>query len=302
VKAILQNLEPEHSPIFLVGAPRSGTSLLVRAVGLSPDVAMFEETGIFALVHVRMNPWRVAAVQRRAGAAAPWLPEVLVRFAADVARGKRRFHDLLVRMMEYTKIQAYDLQPSDGLNDTQAIVLTEDDRHLLAQLEAKYRTLMHGDFGRAVGVLLHDFRTLAGGRRIAEKTPSHFRYLPLVRHYFPDAQIIFIERDKQDVLASYVHTFAGRHRGWRRAARHIAADWDDARVVYDACVDDERLHRLQYGDLLGDPAGTLRSLYAFLDVNPPDDLANHTAQIKRTPSNWERLSISQRTYLESLLA
>jgi hypothetical protein len=150
-------------------------------------------------------------------------------------------------------------------------------------------------------VLLHDFRTLAGGTRIVEKTPSHFRYLPLIRHHFPDAQVIFIERDKQDVLASYVRTFAERHRGWRRAARHIAADWDDARAVHDACADDERVHRVKYADLVGDPAGTLRSLYAFLDVDPPDDLATHATQIRRTPSNWERLSASQRTYMESLL-
>ena len=46
-----QHLTPIH--LFVVGAPRSGTSYLARALSLPEEVAYFEESGVFSLYGAR---------------------------------------------------------------------------------------------------------------------------------------------------------------------------------------------------------------------------------------------------------
>lgn len=299
LSGILSNMQGEESPIFLVGAPRSGTSLLGRIVGLSPDVAMFEETGLISLVYARMNPIKVRGL-KRAGTFIPSPFDLWVRHACDRLRGIDRLRYLLRRMLEYTRIRDYDLCPGNGLRDIQNIRLDRYDEKLLDHLYHKYKSLMGHDFGSVAGVLLRDYRMLAEKDRIAEKTPMHFLYLSLIFERFPRTKVVFISRNKKDVLVSYVRTFARRHMSWRHAIRHIHRLYEQAHIVAADYRDHPGVLAVAYEDLLTDSLATVRRIYSFLEVAPPSDLDAKLQGVRQTPSRWDKLTSKQQRCIRRL--
>ena len=300
-QAVLDNALEEDSPLFLVGAPRSGTSLLGRIVGLSPTVSIFEETGLFSLVYARRNPFRACKMQRDAGIFVPNPFCTAFLHACDRLRGINRLRNLLQRMLEYTRIGEYDLNPGEGLNASQGVHLKENDANMLRLLHRKYESLMQGDFGDVVGVLLRDYRLLAGKEKIAEKTPTHFLYLPLIFSKFPGARVVFISRDRKEVIASYVDTFKNRHISWRQAVKYIHALHCRAQKVAALYSDHEHVLQLAYDDLMTSPPEAVRRIYEFLEVAPPTDLAAKLAVIGKTPSRWQKLTDTQRRRIEKIL-
>jgi hypothetical protein len=299
---VAQSREGERSPIFIVGAPRSGTSVVGRIVGLSPDISIFEETGLFSLVYARRNPFRAHALQRQMGLFADNSLGCAAANLSDRLRGIDRFRNLLRRMLAYTRVQDYDLNPSDALIDTQGVQLDVEDEELLGMLHEKYRSLMSTDFGFVIGILLRDFRVLAGRNRIAEKTPTHFLYLPPMLRLFPSAKVVFVSRGAREVLASYIGTFASRHTSWKRAARHIHRLWIHARDAAEFYAEDRRVLNVEYDDLVTGTIDTVRQIYGFLDASPPADDGRKLTDVERTPSRSQTLSEVQNRYLERLLS
>jgi hypothetical protein len=204
-------------------------------------------------------------------------------------------------MLEYTRIEDYDLNPSNGLSDIQNIRLDAEDERLLSSLYEKYRSIMASDFGAIAGILLRDFRLLAEKERIAEKTPTHFLYLPPIFRFFPDARVVFISRDAREVLASYVCTFSYRHISWRRAVRHIHGLCEQARNVAKFYADDVRVLNVVYDELLTETTTTMRRIYGFLGVAPSADLDTKLAGVQRTASHSDKLTEAHKRYIDELL-
>jgi hypothetical protein len=298
---VIQNRQPEHSPIFIVGVPRSGTSLLGRIVGLSPDVSIFEETGLFSLVYARRYPFRAYAHQKQRGTSTINPLGATAANLSDHLRSIDRLRNLLRRMLEYTRVRGYDLRPSNGLSDTQNIELDAGDEELIDVLYGKYQSLTGSDFGGALRVLLRDFRLLAQTPRIAEKTPTHFLYLASIFHYFPDARVVFISRDARDVLASYVGTFSHLHISWKRAARHIHRLCDKASAVAKSYGDDRRVLYVDYQELVSETLATVGRVYEFVGVSPAADTDTKLADVGKTTSQAASLPEAQKRYIEALL-
>jgi tetratricopeptide (TPR) repeat protein len=152
-------------PIFILGAPRSGTTLIEQVLACHPDVA--------------------------AGGELPWLGElrqVALRFCADAGS----FPGCLARSW------------------------TADQRHLAAVFRDHYlaRAQSAGLFG-------------GGGRFFTDKMPFNEMYLPLLRMAFPEAAIVFIQRDPRDVAVSMLanHLSHGFNCAYRieDIVRHLAA-------------------------------------------------------------------------------
>jgi hypothetical protein len=122
----------------------------------------------------------------------------------------------------------------------------------------------------ARGVFRNVLREKPGATMVAEKTPDHSLYLPMIRWLFPKAMVIHVVRDVRDVVASLLDA-AGRPWGegwapadakaaaelwvkWVAAARHDAETWPDFH------------HEVHYESLVAAGPESLDGIFRFLSV------------------------------------
>lgn len=141
--------------------------------------------------------------------------------------------------------------------------------------------------------------------RFLEKTPKNALRIPFLNRIFPDARFIVLWRDPRENLGSIIDAWrSGRWKtynglpgfdgpwslllppGWRamngRPLEEIAAfQWGSTyRIVLDdlAVLARERWTSVTYGELLADPAATIRRLCGFAGIEFDPSLAQHVTQ------------------------
>jgi hypothetical protein len=101
-------------------------------------------------------------------------------------------------------------------------------------------------------------------RRLLTKSPS-VRHLDRFFTFFPSARLVILVRDGRSVAQSAMDTFGWSFdracREWSAAAQSIH------RFQQDQSNRAERWRLVRYEDLVDDPEGHLRSLFAFLDLD-----------------------------------
>ncbi len=212
-------------PVFIVGVPRSGTTLLAAMLSAHSHLSCGPETGFFR---------RLAAVNPDALCDAASWPRAAVNFIAGIK------HTGYGQYAEKRLLEKYRLEPArieSFLAEKSPAV-----PHILAAVTEQY---MHA----------------AGKIRWIEKTPDHIQYLPILRRYFPESPVIHIVRDPRDVALSLTKVPWGAQSFfealffWRRfegaGSEFLAAD--------------ERSYVLRYEDLLTTPRETLTDLCRFID-------------------------------------
>lgn len=126
--------------------------------------------------------------------------------------------------------------------------------------------------------VLTAFQEKAGKARIGEKTPGHSAFLPLLLEWFPDARILFTQRDPRAVVASQMKTFYVRKRLTPRSFKQgliarkreqelifYARDWvKNFQTYLPPWEDDERFHVVVYENLVQNTEAELRTLFDFL--------------------------------------
>jgi len=182
---------PDDRPIFVIGSPRSGTTLLRMILDTHPRISCGEETHFLReLEPITGRHWRM--LEPYGFPRDYWLERI---------RGL------------YTGFQA-------------------------------------------------DYLVRRGKARWAEKDPTYTLLLPYIGELFPEALYLHLVRDGHDVVASHRDRW-----GYRSAARVARGEWQRhvtaARALRDGPAA-SRFHELRYEDLVADPEGTLRPLFAFL--------------------------------------
>lgn len=117
------------------------------------------------------------------------------------------------------------------------------------------------------------------GRRLVLKSPPHTARVALLRELYPDARFVHVHRHPYDVLRSTRHLYATWYR-WFAFLRAPDREGADDRIfaiyreLHDAYLDDvaslpsETVHTIAYEALARDPIGTLRGVYAALELGP----------------------------------
>ena len=145
----------------------------------------------------------------------------------------------------------------------------------------------------------------AGGRWVL-KAPDHTKHLSQLLEVYPDALIIWTHRDIMKVipsLSSVVGIIRSVYREIdRKAVGRSAADFHRRKIEAGLAVRDRipkgQLLDLNYDDLLKNPIGKVRDVYAYFDLPWHDE--NESRMLKYLESNQQNAHGEHKYTLEDL--
>ena len=237
---------------FIVGVPRSGTTVLRLALHNHRDICVPAETWFFRKLSRRAAYYGSFASEEHIG-----------RFARDVA--------------------GFRVEVDQKFADVFAITQGE--------IAGVLRRSRVSNFAEAFWALMAHFAGREGKTIWGEKTAFYTSILPILSGCYPEARFILLLRDPRDVVSSLHHTPWGKQAypsladaalRWRVGMREVEAGLHD--------LDSARLLRVRYESLAREPEHSLRRICEFLGV--PFDAAmlsfhERTDQlITRTSQAW----------------
>jgi hypothetical protein len=223
-------------PIFIVGAPRSGTTLLQYMLRSHPNIS---------------------------------LPTGESHFFIPLFRNEEGFGDLTKQENIRAVLEAMYKQSADFLDtDIHGIQFNID--RLTKEFHAEGRVTMEAIFSG-----LFEKNAIGEGKtRWGDKTPYYVLHMKLLLEKFPDAQFIHLIRDGRDVAMSllnrkhdfgvYNYFFAAKY--WEI---YVALGRECGQTL-----GDKTYHEVRYEDLLTSPETAMRGICKFLDEPYSDNLVN----------------------------
>ncbi len=229
-------MSPLNKPIFIVGAPRSGTTLFQYMLRSHPNIS---------------------------------LPTGESHFFIPLFRGEEAFGDLSKIENLRSVLEAMYRQSADFL-DTDIHGIKFDIDQLASEFHAEGRTSMESIFSG-----LFEKNALGEGKaRWGDKTPYYVLHMKLLLEKFPNAQFIHLIRDGRDVAMSllnrkhdfgvYNYFFAAKY--WeiyvelgRECGRSLGKN------IY---------HEVRYEELLNNPEIAMKGVCEFLNESYSDNLVN----------------------------
>jgi hypothetical protein len=251
--------EPVHAPLFVVGPPRTGTTILLELLALDPQLR-----APLAWEALHPLPEEGDAERRRE------LSECEQEFWADVHPEFMTMHELRSDLpCECVNFLAYDFAGPyfSMMYDTPSFTGWQlENLDTLGRVYRLHRrmlqTFQHADT-RPDG---------AAPRRWLLKSPGHLSTLAALFAEYPDARVIHTHRDPRRFIASLVSLLA--------VLRFMRSERDDRltlgplmEVTYrmfleqvisqreDGTVPDEQIVDTHYLELMSDPVGMLRRVY-----------------------------------------
>lgn len=220
-------------PVFIVGAPRSGTTLLQFMLRSHPNISLPSAESHF-----------IVPLARRAEEFAPFTEDSL-----------RRLYETIGQMR-----QAFVREDLHGIHF--------DPGALAHGAFAAQRTRFAG----AVSYLFECNADGEGKGRWGDKTPYYALHLPLLNLLFPEARFIHIVRDGRDCAVSMlarrfdlkIYNVLDAAQVW---SRYVATARRDGYLL-----GPDRFLEFRYEDLLADPKKTVRGICEFLDEPFSEDV------------------------------
>lgn len=221
------------NPIFIVGAPRSGTTLLQYMLRSHPDVSLpTAESHFFVPFYNRRHEF------------------------GDLS-DKNNLRQLLTAIYQARK-QFFD----EDMNG-----LVYDTEWLTDKLHQENRTTVPA----VIDGLFSTNAQQEGKHRWGDKTPYYVLHLDLLINMFPGAQIVHIVRDGRDCALSMlerkwdleicnIHHAAYIWSKYVKAGSHFGETHPD---IY---------HEIYYEDILNQPETTIKSLCNFLNIDFSDQI------------------------------
>lgn len=227
-----------REPIFIVGAPRSGTTLLAAILAGHSRISCGPETHFFR---------RLAEADEAQLQAMECWPETAVQFISAITHSAFAGHESKQLLEKYqlsdAQITAYLASKPPSIP---AILASVTEQYMLRQGKARW----------------------------AEKTPDHLAHTQLIRQHFPTAPVVRIVRDPRDMALSLLKvpwgakSFTEALLFWRRL--------DDA--SRDFFHHDARAYTLRFEDLLRAPQPEIEKLCQFLGESFEEEMLDTSAQ------------------------
>jgi len=249
-------------PWVIVGLPRTGTSLLSNLLGLDP-------------MNRTLLQWEAAHL----------IPPATLEQATSDPRIATTTKELAGLFKLNPPLRA--MHPFGATLAQECVTLFMYDVRTLAletqaHVPAYARWLEQADMGPAYAQHRSALRALQSAQptgRWVLKTPNHLWDLDALLAAYPDARIVWTHRDPGPVVTSLASLANAGQRPLtaRSDPRPAAEEWKRkcAFAINSATAFDERsepdwCHHLHYEDLLADPVGAVRGLYAAFDEEVSD--------------------------------
>lgn len=243
---------------FIVGCPRSGTTIVQAMLGRHPDVLTLPETALFEHLLGGLS-WRWGD----RGSRAP-RERTRQRLGFALPRGRQAYVDAMRQL---------------GGNDTNGTAPRRTSS-CVAQFIAT----------------MDQAATQAGRSMWLEKTPNHLLYIDEITAHLPDAQFVHVIRPGIDVLASIAdanlrfddnHGFGGGTKQW-------AHRWNRAMSIHRKHVGRPGHHFVFLDAFTEQPPEQWQKLCMALSLNPDAPLADACAQpiADLGDEPWKRAAIA----------
>lgn len=261
---------------FIVGCPRSGTTLLRNLLGGHPNITVFPESRLFQ----HLEAYRPAA--RR------------LRLASR--RSRRPLAIFLKKLQE----------PPEFEDSPQNSWLKEGAPELSPALVLPRLPLVRS-YARSFVRLLDDVADRWGTTVWVEKTPENLHHIDLIESLVPKARFLHAVRSGEDVVASIYEKTHSPEEWWRRrypTIDHCVRAWNAAIQVTLSHVSKPNHALVFYEDLVTVPELELRRVCSFLGVAFDARMVSST-QIRYEPhAKFKRLFTKkeQAHIMESLLS
>jgi hypothetical protein len=220
-----------NKPIFVVGSPRSGTSVLTLCLGKHPNIIALEESG--------------------------WMGDLAIDLAVHYQTGTARGDYSLLSSLDVTKAEFFSLF-GQSIND---LIL----RH---RVDLNKRRWQRAAGPNAVmGPKTKSQLTLNPKARWVDATPEYSMHICGLRKLFPQALFIHIFRDVTSVVRSMLHF---HHVSGRSLITNVEEAYRYWLRTVGNCLLAERAYgpnvvfRIRHSDLAEAPEATLRSIFLFL--------------------------------------
>jgi hypothetical protein len=214
-----------QDPVFIVGYPRSGTTLLQRFLVAQAGFYSFPETHFFSVAAKRIQPAEVGHVS-----------------PADLGV-------LLAAMIEKTGFRISEEDRADLARTAQ-----RDELSMKNVFELMVSRLLAPQFGQ---------KPPSAAWRWVEKTPTHANFLECILPLYPEAQVLHIVRHPVPAIASRRSKFPFNREtpleqlahAWNRLDENVSR----GRALFPASI-----ISLRYEDLVADARKELAAVGAFL--------------------------------------
>ena len=218
---------------FVVGCPRSGTTIVQALLGRHPAIYTLPETAFFEQLHGDLGwRWGDAGIQPRRR-----------RWRQSLGLTRRHMRETFAAL----QAQLTDSRPGLPCPLRQQAL----SRQFLALLD------------RSAGA--------AGRSMWLEKTPNHLLYIPEIEALAPDARFVHVVRKGIDVLASLADVYLRYENdgAFGGGTVHWARRWNRAVEIHHQHIGRTNHHFIFQEDLVRQPDAEWARLCAFLDL-PPD--------------------------------
>lgn len=216
--------------VFVVGCPRSGTTLVQAMLARHPDVFSLQETYFFESL----------------------LGDAVLRWGDREARPTRRWYHRAGMAQSWGRRRLRELESLHGAPRRRSPV----PRRWVACV-------------RRYTAMLDDAAARAGLSHWVEKTPNHLLFLDEIEARIPDAHFVHVLRNGIDVVASVTDADMRQGTAaFRGGIAQWARRWNHAMALHVARLGDPHHHLLCLEDLIDDPHGEWDRLRDFLGLDP----------------------------------
>ena len=284
------NFMKTESPVFIVGAARSGTSILYR---------LLQNHSSFKL-------------QKIAGDSGPNLVESNIFQKPYNTANPTLLNYLLEDKHQYSQF----LEGTEWIRRYQNLLFAKSisgkvsRRNRLPLIREIFWQLTMSNF--LVAIFFYYAKQARGGKRILEKTPSSIYRLPEIKKTFPRSQLLFIHRHPLDVYSSYkkrlqtsraLNLKESELRWLQISPERFCSDYESSirLALRESEFNSAQFMLVAYEELVSKPADTIQQICHFLNEPYEEEciVKDETkerkwefdphlfGEIKKTTKNWQ---------------